>query len=92
MPVAKQAMSELLFRKDIELRPHAVDRYGRTVALVDIDGKDVGVEMVDGDWRGSMTRYIIEASTEIQETYRKAQEETKAERLGLWIDPNSIPL
>jgi len=31
---AKQAMSELVFGKDIELRPHAIDRYGRTVAQV----------------------------------------------------------
>ena len=28
-------------------------------------------------------RYITEASTEVQETYRKAQEETKAEQRGL---------
>jgi endonuclease YncB( thermonuclease family) len=34
-------------------------------------------------------RYITEASTEIQDTYRKAQEEAKADRLGLWSDPNS---
>jgi hypothetical protein len=41
---AKQAMSELVFGKDIELRTHAIDRYGRTVEQVDIDGKDVGEE------------------------------------------------
>jgi micrococcal nuclease len=43
---AKQAMSELLFGKDIELRPHAIDRYGRTVAQVGVDGKDVGEQML----------------------------------------------
>jgi hypothetical protein len=37
-------------------------------------------------------RYITEASTEVQETYWKAQAEAKAERAGLWSDPNSIPL
>ncbi len=31
---AKQAMSELVFGKEIDLRPHAIDRYGRTVAQV----------------------------------------------------------
>jgi endonuclease YncB( thermonuclease family) len=36
-------------------------------------------------------RYITETSTEIQETYRKAQDEAKAEHFGLWSDPNSIP-
>src|SRR5262245_2080033 len=29
---AKQAMSELVFGKDVELHPHTVDRYGRLVA------------------------------------------------------------
>ena len=36
-------------------------------------------------------RYITEASTEVQNAYRKAQEEAKAEGLGLWSDPKSIP-
>ena len=40
------AMSELVFSKDIELRPHAIDRYGRTVAQVGVDGKDIAVEML----------------------------------------------
>ena len=39
-------MSELVFDKDIELRPHAIDRYGRTVAQVGVNGKDIGVEMI----------------------------------------------
>ena len=84
-------MSELVFSKDIELRPHAIDRYGRAVAQVRVDGKDVGGEMLRQGFASVYERYITEASTEIQDTYRKAQEEAKAERLGLWSDPNSIP-
>jgi micrococcal nuclease len=88
---AKQAMSELVFGKDIELRTHAIDRYGRTVAQVLVDGKDVGAEMVRQGMAWVYDRYITEASTEIQDTYRKAQEEAKAEQLGLWSDPNANP-
>jgi len=36
-------MSELAFGKNVELRPHAVDRYGRTVAQVFVDGRDAGL-------------------------------------------------
>jgi endonuclease YncB( thermonuclease family) len=43
---AKQAMSELVFGNDVELRPHAIDRYGRTVAMVFVDGRDVGLELI----------------------------------------------
>jgi micrococcal nuclease len=88
---AKQAMSELVFGKEIDLRPHAVDRYGRTVAQVGVDGKDVGLEMVRQGLAWVYELYITEASSEVQETYRKVQEEAKADRQGLWSDPNSIP-
>jgi micrococcal nuclease len=88
---AKQAMSELVFGKDIELRQHAIDRYGRAVAQVGVDGKDVGAEMLRRGLAWVYERYITEASIEIQDAYRKAQEEAKAERLGLWSDPNAIP-
>jgi micrococcal nuclease len=88
---AKQAMSELVFGKDIELRTHAIDRYGRTVAQVAVDGKDVEAEMLRQGLAWVYERYITEASAEIQDTYRKSQDEAKADRRGLWSDPNSIP-
>jgi endonuclease YncB( thermonuclease family) len=34
---AKQAMSELIFGKEVKLRPHTIDRDGRLVARVLID-------------------------------------------------------
>jgi micrococcal nuclease len=88
---AKRALSDLVFDREVELRTHAIDRYGRTVAQVGVDGKDVGTEMLRQGLALVYDRYITEASTEAQETYRKAQEEAKAERQGLWSDPNSIP-
>jgi hypothetical protein len=43
---AKQIMSALVFGKDVELHQHAIDRYGRTVAMVFVDGRDVGLELI----------------------------------------------
>jgi micrococcal nuclease len=88
---AKQALSELVFGKEIDLRPNAIDRYGRTVAQVGVDGKDVGLEMVREGLAWVYELYITEAPSEVQETYRKAQGEAKAALQGLWSDPNSIP-
>jgi endonuclease YncB( thermonuclease family) len=39
---AKQAMSALVFDKDVELRFHTVDRYSRLVCMVFVDGTDAG--------------------------------------------------
>jgi hypothetical protein len=84
-------MSDLVFGEEVELRPHSIDRYGRTVAQVIIDGNDVGIEMLRQGLVWVYDRYIAEASTDIQKSYRSAQEQTKAERLGMWSDPNCIP-
>jgi Staphylococcal nuclease homologue len=43
---AKQAMSALVFGKDIAVYPHTIDRYGRTVAVVYVDGLDAGLELL----------------------------------------------
>ena len=43
---AKQAMSELVFGKEVELRPHTIDRYGRLVARVLVSGQDAGLELL----------------------------------------------
>src|ERR1700722_18763797 len=43
---AKQAMSNLLFGKNVAVRPHTIDRYGRQVGLVYAGGADAGVHML----------------------------------------------
>ena len=43
---AKQAMSELVFGKEIAVYPHGIDWYGRTVAVVYVDGVDAGLELL----------------------------------------------
>jgi endonuclease YncB( thermonuclease family) len=88
---AKQAVSELVLGKDIELRTHAIEQYELTVAQVLADGKDVGTEMLRQGLAWVDDRDITDASSEIQDTYRKSQEEAKADQRGLWSDPDSIP-
>ncbi len=43
---AKQALSSLIFGKDVTLHVQDVDRYGRTVATVQVGNVDVNAEMV----------------------------------------------
>jgi endonuclease YncB( thermonuclease family) len=88
---AKQAMSELVFGNDVELRPHTIDRYGRLVAQVFVDGNDVGLEVLRLGLAWVYERYITEASGDLQAKYREAQEEARAKRSGLWADPEPTP-
>jgi endonuclease YncB( thermonuclease family) len=38
-------MSELVFGKEVELRPHTIDRYGRLVAKVFVESQNAGLEL-----------------------------------------------
>jgi endonuclease YncB( thermonuclease family) len=80
---AKQAMSELVFGKDVELHPHSIDRYGRLVAVVYVNGTDAGLELLKEGLCWVYEKYVVQAAAEIQTRYRDAQ----AERTGLWQDP-----
>ena len=88
---AEQAMSELVFGKDIAVYPHTIDRYGRTVAVVYVDGIDAGLELLRQGLAWVYSRYVVEASPDIQASYRQAESEAREQGLGLFADPAPIP-
>ena len=88
---AKAAMSELVFDKDVKLRPHTIDRHGHLVARVLVDGQDAGLELLKQGLCWVYERYVGEAAADIQTSYRDAQNTAQAERAGLWQDPDPMP-
>jgi endonuclease YncB( thermonuclease family) len=86
---AKQFMGALVFGKDVELRPHAIDRYGRSVAMVFVDGRDVGLELIKQGLAWAYEHYLPEASPEIQAQYTAAETAARVSRRGLWVDGSS---
>ena len=88
---AKQAMSELVFGKEVELRVHTTDRYGRLVCLVFVEGADVGLELIKQGLAWAYDHYLPEASPEIQAQYPAAENAARVSRLGLWMDSNPLP-
>ena len=88
---AKQAMSELVFGKEVELRPHTIDRYGRTVAMVFVGGRDVGLELIKEGLAWAYDHFLPEASPEIQAQYPADENAARDSRLGLWVDSNPLP-
>jgi micrococcal nuclease len=88
---AKQAMSDLVFGHEVTLYPHAIDRYGRTVAIVYADDKDIGLEMLKAGLAWPYYRYLLQAPASVQESYRQAADTAQEQRLGLWSDLNPMP-
>jgi endonuclease YncB( thermonuclease family) len=86
---AKQFMVTLVFGKYVELRTHAIDRYGRTVAMVFVDGRDDGLELIKAGLAWAYAYYLPEASAQVQAQYSAAETAARVSRRGLWVDGKS---
>ena len=84
-------MSELVFGKDVILQPHTIDRSGRLVARVLVDGQDAGLELLKEGLCWVYEKSVGEASTLVQARYRNAQDAAQAQKTGLWRDPDPVP-
>ena len=88
---AKEALSKLVFDKEVELSPHTIDRYGRLVARVFVSNQDVGLELLKAGLCWVYEKYITRATLAIEASYRAAQALAESDRLGLWQDPAPVP-
>lgn len=82
---AKQAMSDLVFGKDVTLRLTGLDRYQRTLAVVAVGNTVVNVAMVQ---MGLAWRYDYHSKYPVLEA---AQNEAAANHRGLWAAPMPVP-
>ena len=82
---SKQAMSSLVFGKKVTIKPDKKELYGRTIARVEVDGRDVSVQMVETGMAHWYQQYA-KRDTELQ----SAQTKAKSAKLGVWSVPNAI--
>ena len=84
---AKQAASALVFGKDVVLKTHGQDKYGRTLGDVFLlDGTHVNHALVKDGWCWWYRKYAT-AGTVLEGLERKAREGKR----GLWADPHPVP-
>jgi endonuclease YncB( thermonuclease family) len=80
---SRQLLSDLAFNKQAEVDVQETDRYGRSVALVTIDGQDVNREMVSQGAAWVYRAYNRDKSLLAVEA------EAKAAKRGLWALPEA---
>ncbi len=81
---SKQALSAMVYGKQVTLQPETTDKYGRTVARVVVGGVDANLAQVKAGMAWVYTQYAREQS------YFAAEKQARANRAGLWTDPNPI--
>ena len=78
---AKQAMAALVHGQSVEVEPVTIDRYGRTIARLRVDGLDVGRELVRQGDAWVYRKYSKDPSLLVLEA------EARAAGRGLWSLP-----
>lgn len=82
---AKQFLSSLIFGQVVMIQPLGKDLYGRTIARITCEGRDIGLTMIQYGYAWWYQQY---AKKEID--YKKAQSKAKEQQLGLWADANPV--
>jgi endonuclease YncB( thermonuclease family) len=82
---AGEVLGKKVFGKEVVVEWEKKDRYGRTLGKVVIDGRDIGLEMIQ---EGMAWHY---ASLFKSDDYAKAQEKAKSDKKGLWKDKKPVP-
>lgn len=82
---AKEALSDLIYGRDVRLDIETRDRYGRSVATVWRGALDVNREMVRKGYAWAYLKYLND------ESLIKDEAEARRARLGLWVDTSPVP-
>ncbi|MHC9542323.1 MAG: thermonuclease family protein [Vulcanimicrobiota bacterium] len=81
---AKQFTSALVFGKAVTINVVTIDRYGRTVGRVIVNGKDVSLELVKAGLAWHYTHYSSDP------ILAKAEKDARAGKKGLWSMRNPV--
>ncbi len=86
---AKEFCSSAAFLKEVKITDFGKDKYGRTVALVQLpDGRSLNEELIRSGHAWVFDKYCKQAwCTDWKALQRKAREK----RLGLWKDTDPMP-
>lgn len=82
---AKEHLMSMIKENEVSIIVDETDRYGRLVAYVYLDGKDINREMILSGYAWWYEKY---APNKVD--YQAAQVEAKAKRKGLWAQPKPI--
>ncbi|MDM0021886.1 thermonuclease family protein [Variovorax sp. J22R187] len=97
---SKQAMSDMVYMKDVDLDCPKTDRYGRSVCKVMVTPAsaprgpktlDAGLAMVTVGMAWWYQAYSREQTAQERGQYEFAETEAKAKHAGLWRDAEPVP-
>lgn len=89
--VSRENLASLVFGKYVKIDYEKVDRYGRLVGTIWLDGNDECLEQVKAGLAWHYKEYQKEQTPADRQLYANAELEARTERRGLWKDPAPTP-
>jgi endonuclease YncB( thermonuclease family) len=85
---SRKYLADMVAGKDIEVKVHNIDRYGRSVGHIIIQNLDVNRAMIEAGYSWVYRQYC-----KIPECVKwlLLEEEAKADKRGLWQEPDPVP-
>jgi endonuclease YncB( thermonuclease family) len=82
---AKQFTSAMVFGKDVQVKEYNLDMYGRMVARVYVEAKDLSLELVKAGLAWHYKHYSSDP------VLAEAEVRARRAKTGLWSMPNPVP-
>lgn len=84
-PEATKSLTQLLASQDVVVEVDDVDRYGRGVARIFKDGKDINYQQISKGYAWHYAQYAKKSQADSEfRRYQKAQEQARSKQQGLW--------
>ena len=81
--VATEALTRFVENRTVSCEPRGLDKYGRTLAVCFVDGRDINAQMVRQGHAWAFVRY--------SQSYVNEEALAKAESLGIWQGESQAP-
>ncbi|WP_345534710.1 thermonuclease family protein [Viridibacterium curvum] len=88
---SKASLSELAFDQMATAVCPKRDRYGRSVCVVTVKGRDVGLEQIRRGMAWWYREYEHEQSASDRAEYERLENYARSSKLGLWTAPDAVP-
>ncbi|MEY4710586.1 MAG: Thermonuclease precursor [Pseudomonadota bacterium] len=88
---AKQSLSDLVFDKQVSVEGGKLDRYGRSLGKIVLDGQDVNLEQVRRGMAWHYKQYARDQAPQDRIAYAEAEAAARQNRVGLWQDAHPVP-
>ena len=88
---SKEHLSDSVFGKQVEVQGGKIDKYGRTVGKILVNGFDANLEQISAGFAWHYKAYASEQSADDRSLYSMAEEKARALHLGLWSEKKQMP-